>query len=228
MAFTSYNSKLTETATFQELSSVFATSTLLIYDYCLTLDLECKLVWARPLKWFNVLYLVQRYLPLIDTVVMLNIGTYASTPSQTYCYRVDDSGLFILSLRVWAVSRDHFRHLVYVIPASFVLVWVALSAMIGIFWSRHSFDSRPALDPLDQGCLRAHSIINFAVLYGLVMLHELGGFTILVYCTVLQCEEGKHSKLYKPVYRDGIFQYVLMFVLVIINLIVVISISVSA
>ncbi|KIK64126.1 hypothetical protein GYMLUDRAFT_432988 [Collybiopsis luxurians FD-317 M1] len=92
MTSTLYASKsqpliLTKTASYQDLISYFlvSTSTLLIYDYCLTLDLECKLLWSQPLKWFNVLYLVQRYLPLIDTVVLLNIGIFSSSHSQTYC-----------------------------------------------------------------------------------------------------------------------------------------------
>ncbi|KIK64130.1 hypothetical protein GYMLUDRAFT_433203 [Collybiopsis luxurians FD-317 M1] len=138
---------------------VVSTSTLLIYDCCLTLDLECKLVWSYPFKWINVLYLVQRYLPLVDTVIMLNIGTFSPHQSQAYCHDVLDSSILcvnvcratcrrnretqglsevLLSLRIWAISRDRIRHLAYIISLCFILLWGGISAMGIIFWSRHN------------------------------------------------------------------------------------------
>ncbi|KAJ3848342.1 hypothetical protein EV368DRAFT_49486 [Lentinula lateritia] len=51
-----------------------SSAALLVYDYCLTLDLECRLVWSKPYRWANILYLVQRYLPLLDTAILLTVG----------------------------------------------------------------------------------------------------------------------------------------------------------
>ncbi|KIK64132.1 hypothetical protein GYMLUDRAFT_40387 [Collybiopsis luxurians FD-317 M1] len=231
---------LLQTSTYEGFTSSFlvSSSALLIYDYCLTLGLECKLVWSHPSKWFSVLYLLQRYLPLIDTVVLLNIGFFSSGHSQKFCYHMLDSSLWlhiagialseiILSLRIWALARDQFQHLAYLISASFVLVWGAISAMAVMFWSRRSFDSRPSLDPLARGCLHADSMVSFALFFGLVTLYELGGFALLVYSTISQYRNRKLSKLYNPVYRDGIFHYVLLFAMVGINLIVVTCISVG-
>ncbi|TFK63335.1 hypothetical protein BDN72DRAFT_734017, partial [Pluteus cervinus] len=47
-----------------------ASSTLYLYDLLLSLDLEVDLLW--PSKWtlIKVFYLLQRYLPLIDMVIV--------------------------------------------------------------------------------------------------------------------------------------------------------------
>ncbi|TFK71030.1 hypothetical protein BDN72DRAFT_838270 [Pluteus cervinus] len=47
-----------------------ASSTVYLYDLLLTLDLEVNLLW--PSKWtlVKVVYLLQRYLPLVDTVIL--------------------------------------------------------------------------------------------------------------------------------------------------------------
>ncbi|KIK62230.1 hypothetical protein GYMLUDRAFT_994997 [Collybiopsis luxurians FD-317 M1] len=217
---------LTKTATYQDLiSTLVSTSTLLIYDYCLTLDLECKLVWSRPLKWFNILYLVQRYLPFIDTVVMLNIGTFSSNHSQIYCYSVLHGSLFILSLRIWAISRDRIRNLAYIISGSFILLWGAIIAIVFIFRSKHNFDSHQSLDPLARNCVHAQPAISSTVTFGLLMLYQLGGFVLLVLYAIPQYKDRKHSHLYNPVYRDGIFQYVLMLALLSVDIFVMEFIS---
>ncbi|KAJ3986544.1 hypothetical protein F5890DRAFT_987216 [Lentinula detonsa] len=78
---------------------------LLAYDYCLTLDLERKFVWSKPCKWSNILYLFQRYLPLVDTVILFTIRTSLSE--------------MLLSMRVYAISRGRFKHLGYFIENSF-------------------------------------------------------------------------------------------------------------
>ncbi|KIK64128.1 hypothetical protein GYMLUDRAFT_40376 [Collybiopsis luxurians FD-317 M1] len=233
---------LTKTATYQDLISYFlvSTSALLIYDYCLTFALEYKLVWSRPLKWFNVLYLAQRYLPLIDTVILLNIGTFSSNHSQTYCYSMLDSSLWIhiagmglseviLSLRIWGLSRDRFRYLGYIIPGCFVMLLGGILAIGIVFWSKHNYFSvysHPILlDTLARDCIHAEKAISSTIAFSLFGLYQFGGFLLLVLSAIPQDKGRKHSPFYNSVYRDGIFQYILMLITIGINIALVEFIS---
>jgi len=44
---------------------------MFIWDYILTFRLEVDLVWKSKWSFMNGLYLVQRYLPFIDTIGFL-------------------------------------------------------------------------------------------------------------------------------------------------------------
>ncbi|THU89334.1 hypothetical protein K435DRAFT_646512, partial [Dendrothele bispora CBS 962.96] len=51
-----------------------SSSTLLIYDYLLNVQEENELIWSSKWTWMKVLYIIQRYIPLGDTVILLWIG----------------------------------------------------------------------------------------------------------------------------------------------------------
>ncbi|KIK64125.1 hypothetical protein GYMLUDRAFT_432977 [Collybiopsis luxurians FD-317 M1] len=63
------------------------------------------------------------------------------------------------------------------------------------------------------------------VVFGLFGLYQLGGFILLVLSAISGYKDRKHSQLYNPVYRDGIFQYILMLAIISINIVVVEVIS---
>ena len=72
---------MVNTSTNFNISSV-STAALLVYDYCLTLDLEYKFVWSKPRSWSNGLYLIQRYLPLLDTMLLLTSKSLSCNQRQ--------------------------------------------------------------------------------------------------------------------------------------------------
>ncbi|THV01832.1 hypothetical protein K435DRAFT_793043 [Dendrothele bispora CBS 962.96] len=47
-------------------------STLLVYDYLLSIQEENELIWSSKWTWVKVLYIIQRYMPLGDTVILLS------------------------------------------------------------------------------------------------------------------------------------------------------------
>jgi hypothetical protein len=51
-------------------SSVAVSSVVFIYDYLLTLDTEVEQIWKAPWTTLKVAYLLQRYLPFLDTVFL--------------------------------------------------------------------------------------------------------------------------------------------------------------
>jgi len=48
--------------------AIVASSAMFIWDYILTLGLEVDLVWKSKWNFMKGLYLLQRYLPFIDTI----------------------------------------------------------------------------------------------------------------------------------------------------------------
>ncbi|KAF9067034.1 hypothetical protein BDP27DRAFT_1267968, partial [Rhodocollybia butyracea] len=47
---------------------VVSSAALFLYDWMLTLPVELDVVWSEKLRPLNVLYIIQRYMPFIDTV----------------------------------------------------------------------------------------------------------------------------------------------------------------
>ena len=50
---------------------VLASTTLLYYDYLLTLPLELKRIWGQPISLVSILYVVNRYSALVGYIPVL-------------------------------------------------------------------------------------------------------------------------------------------------------------
>ena len=74
-----------------------AAACLYVYDWTITLDMEVELVWKSNRSYINVLYLVQRYLPFIDTCF---IGMWRASPSEFHLKdrEIDACCTFVLLL----------------------------------------------------------------------------------------------------------------------------------
>jgi hypothetical protein len=60
---------------------------LVVYDYMLTLSREIDYVWFSPWNFIKVTFLVQRYLPFVDLIILSIIGAYHShspDPQRNY------------------------------------------------------------------------------------------------------------------------------------------------
>jgi len=51
--------------------SKVAACTIFVYDYLLSLGMEVDLVWTSKWTFMTGLYLAQRYLPFLDSVVLV-------------------------------------------------------------------------------------------------------------------------------------------------------------
>jgi len=67
---TGVNQSLIETRILSNYFNV-APAALFLYDYFLTLDQEISLVWRRPRSIHNILFVLTRYLPFIDTITFV-------------------------------------------------------------------------------------------------------------------------------------------------------------
>ncbi|KAF9260102.1 hypothetical protein L218DRAFT_620160 [Marasmius fiardii PR-910] len=181
-------------------------STLLVYDVLLNLDLEIQHIWTRTWSLLTVLYTIQRYLPLFDTAGLVLHHQFGANLTIRACllsYNIDGwcfvVGIVIsemvLTLRLWAVWNK-------CVPVTIGLVlfflgcWVPCFVLFSRFLSAMQF-SVPAL-PHFRGCFIA------------------GGSPILYMCWVLMMiydsdRMGGSSGLVNAVYRDGAIYYAFIF-----------------
>ncbi|KAF9267105.1 hypothetical protein L218DRAFT_718685 [Marasmius fiardii PR-910] len=113
-----------------------SSSTILVFDYFLTVRLEVEHIWLSPFNWITVLYLVQRYLPFVDTFGVLLYGVFFPTVSSQKCsvinHFVHGLHLFgitlsevVLTARVYAACKLRF---------SSRALWKTLAIVFAIFW----------------------------------------------------------------------------------------------
>ncbi|KAF8200405.1 hypothetical protein BJ912DRAFT_1127411 [Pholiota molesta] len=75
-----------------------AACTFFIWDYILTLPLELDLVWRARWNPMKVLYIVQRYLPFVDTVGLVFYHQLKGNLGEAECralYYTSGSGIVI-------------------------------------------------------------------------------------------------------------------------------------
>ncbi|KAF9259279.1 hypothetical protein L218DRAFT_947689 [Marasmius fiardii PR-910] len=192
------------------------------YDVLIHLDVELQYIWVatanprqqpnkRATMMFNLLYLVQRYIPLLGQIILphsimgTNSGvcTFALTLSS-WCAFV---GLLLselmLSLRTWAVwGRKPLMAVIYV--AVTLGCTIIAVVFIGRFIKGVDNPSDPELHAPhrsgDQNCsgyLTTNSSI-YAKVWILVVIYDTD-------------QSGGSSKLAIVVYRDGLIYYGIIF-----------------
>ncbi|KAK7047760.1 hypothetical protein VNI00_006088 [Paramarasmius palmivorus] len=111
---------------------IVSSAALFLYDYVLTLDMEVELIWFAPMTWVKLLYLIQRYLPFVDTASLLLYGavtpglsTQECTTILNICHWMHTIGMtvseVVLTLRAWAICQEQFHRL-----STYLIIFFAL------------------------------------------------------------------------------------------------------
>jgi len=200
------------------------------YDYTLTLDLEIALMWAAPWSVPKALFLLTRYMPIIDSIPMVYFFAHPETSDGT-CLAIFQLGQWmliisvglaeiILMIRTWAIWEGDHR-LSIGLPIFFISVWSTLC----VYGARYlgSLKFMPIKNPALSGCfVDARSSIQF-VEWALIMGFE-GGILILTFIKGYQTLRiGPRSGLMRLVYVDGILYYIALFALATMNLIAILT-----
>lgn len=69
-----------------------ASVALFVYDYAITFGMEVELIWMSPWNVMKILYLIQRYMPFVDSAIIplprtlrpLHRGTYLIHAPEVY------------------------------------------------------------------------------------------------------------------------------------------------
>jgi len=122
--------------------STVAFVAVLLYDYALTFGDEVEFIWRQEMNLGKMLFLLNRYIPIIDLVILMN--TYVNPiVHEKFClpwFQADNwLGLFsvvvidvLLLLRTWALWR---RSMVILISLSLLLVLCVLAASSGVLYA---------------------------------------------------------------------------------------------
>ncbi|KZP19209.1 hypothetical protein FIBSPDRAFT_892990 [Athelia psychrophila] len=159
----------------------FSNACFLVYDYILTFDSEVTLIWGEPWKSLKVLFLLSRYLPFADTVVLF---LYHSASSQSEC-RALKFGLIMLSaigiciteyifaVRTWAMWGFD-RNVGIVLVITCLACWLP-NVVVALFFGRGTKYFPPT--PLVQGCNEASAnsplflaVSGMLIVYWLVLI----------------------------------------------------------
>ncbi|KZP11735.1 hypothetical protein FIBSPDRAFT_962011 [Athelia psychrophila] len=182
----------------------------LVYDYILTFDSEVTLIWGEPWKSLKVLFLLSRYLPFADTVVLF---LYHSASSQSEC-RALKFGLIMLSaigiciteyifaVRTWAMWGFD-RNVGIVLVITCLACWLP-NVVVALFFGRGTKYFPPT--PLVQGCNEASANSPlFLAVSGMLIVYWLVLIGLMVVKGGSPWKSLFREDLLTILYRDGAF-----------------------
>ncbi|TDL19162.1 hypothetical protein BD410DRAFT_446818 [Rickenella mellea] len=183
------------------------TGTMLVYDYVITFEREVKLAWMRRWKWGKIVFMLNRYLPFLDTFLVIWLRMRPNSTSECmFGFKVYTwltlFGILIAEIvltsrtyALWAVKRSAFLALatlalVLYVPAIFITNLEVRS--IGFVGTA-------------TGCVKTAPASRLVfVLFILLLVSE----TILLGMTVVAVWKTRpRPRLIVTMYRDGLIYY---------------------
>ncbi|KAF9260255.1 hypothetical protein L218DRAFT_1003028 [Marasmius fiardii PR-910] len=199
---------------------------LFVYEIIITLPIEIENIWMRRWSFFTVLYLLQRYLPLFDTVVMrLYIDHTPNLDNCALYYKITGWSYTIgswlsetlLTLRVWAIwerSTSVGRGLLVFLLALLVAGCVCFSKFMSVV--------EYVVIPLTTHiCFITSDGRNAGYIFLEVDAPLVVAFAMMLIPGVQVYRRGGRTQLIDIIYRDGILHYVLLFPFFLMNMIII-------
>ncbi|KAI0045044.1 hypothetical protein FA95DRAFT_173081 [Auriscalpium vulgare] len=206
--------------------SVAAIGALLVWDWLCTFDQEVEYVWSGSWNLGQVLFLLNRYPPFIDTFISLHLLT-AVRISAEQCKRqftavtwLITSGVliseFILLLRTYAIWER--RRWVLILCCSIAAFLYAPAILVtelevkSLRFADARTDGRP-------GCALEHAGSIIFISYVLLMISETIIF-VLTAIKAVQHLRRTRSPMVVALYRDGVLFYFYILIVTLANVIV--------
>ncbi|KAH7921316.1 hypothetical protein BV22DRAFT_1038785 [Leucogyrophana mollusca] len=202
---------------------------LLIYDWFLTFDDELTYIWNCPWNLIKVLYLITKYLPFIDTAVMVVFRDFRRGSSDETCrsalgfvvfmYAIGMSTAeLILMIRTWAIWGSGRR------LAAALSIHAATSFAVVLWCTSKFVDSLTfSSDSQFSGCFTT-SASNISIAdWTLFMFMESVYLILMVIKAPIFGRNWNVSGLFVVLLKDGIAYYGVLLTLSTINVVVVIT-----
>ncbi|KAF7361215.1 hypothetical protein MSAN_01153600 [Mycena sanguinolenta] len=205
-------------------STLCACATILIYDLACTLDQEILYVWPRPWSMSTALFILNRYLPFVDTFLSLSAKFTRISPEE--CLMRNETvawlsviGILlsegILMLRTYAIWERNRNVLIF-------LCALALGVAVpGIAFTHMETKSLQYVrsGPEVLGCTLAHAGTALIFAYLLIMISETA---IAILTAVKAYRDLRRSRIpwILKLYRDGMLFYVYLLLISIANVMV--------
>jgi len=212
-----------------------ASTVLLVYDWMLMFPAELEVVWSAKLRPLNVIYIIQRYLPFVDTIGVLYVVVFAKPIDPDTCRTLYDlSGWMyiigialtevILTMRTWALWGQNIK-LTIGLPIFFLCCWVPNFYIMQRFLDTQTY--MPSPFPNQVGCVILGGQPVLFLCWIILMIYEAGILILMLFpgLTYFRRNSDRWSALTNVVYRDGITYYIYLFVLSIVNVVVILSLS---
>ncbi|KAF9267740.1 hypothetical protein L218DRAFT_995320 [Marasmius fiardii PR-910] len=206
---------------------------LLVYEIIINLHAEIEYIWMRKWTFVTGLYLLQRYLPIFDTLGFVLHHTFGANLSIIQCSSSHKTaGWFImvgivlseilLTLRVWAVWRRSIPVAIGLVMF-YVACWVPSFVLFDRFLSAEKFAPLPL--PILRGCFITGGNNFLWVCWVLMMVYDTGIFVMILIPGISAYRRGGRSELIETVHQDGVIYYAFIFLTSLINVIVILTLS---
>lgn len=212
-----------------------ASVTIMILDWLLTFDAEVSFIWNSRWNATKVLYLVARYLPFIDTsVVMYHQFGYALPQSVCRLSYQYASFAFVLgigfselifTLRTWAMWEKG-RWLTLALFGTFSAIWFTELIIIGVYIAGATHEV--SLYPRLIGCISRGKSTPLSADYILLMAYDTGIMILMIIrgiSTFKLGRGGSGSRLIQVVYTEGVMYYIYLFGLAFLNIVIILKLS---
>ncbi|TFK64477.1 hypothetical protein BDN72DRAFT_901536 [Pluteus cervinus] len=206
----------------------FAAATIYLYDLLLTLGLEVELIWSSKWCFLKAIYLIQRYLPLVDTLLL---GRYQLFKNAELCERFVKASAHISVIGVMLSEIILIRRAIAIwgnkrrwwigLYTLFIISFVPLFTAVELFLRGLTFT---AIDLPHEHCFIGRGSQILLICWITVTIFDAGIFIAMAipgfqYYRI----HGTNSDLQKTVFRDGILYIFYLFILSMINVAVIIK-----
>ncbi|TFY53094.1 hypothetical protein EVG20_g10270 [Dentipellis fragilis] len=207
-----------------DLDNAVGSFTLLAYDYFLTLPDEVGVVWGSHWTITMPIFLLNRYVPFVNTGVAIYSGLGLDISDGT-CHALYSTIASILVLRTWAIwGKD--KMVGYGLGILLAMSCIAMSVVVVKFLKSMKFTPINHISPQLRGCLITDSDRLQYICYAI----SLGYESTILFLTLIKGVQHlkwpgssvKTSKLRLIVslYRDGVLAYLLIFVSSVANVLI--------
>lgn len=190
-------------------------STLLVYDYIITLNDEIKYIWRSQRSVGKYLFLFVRYLPFLDVTISTARVFILPPVSETAClwlYAIPGYALefgvlaadVIVGLRTWAIWGRKLAHGILLL-VTFLGIYSSGFYFIATALSLLHFSVSPFPSIL-QSCFltSAASPSSLAAQYIQIVVYEAIVFVATLVKGIQHIMRGSTTSLFTVVYRDGL------------------------
>ncbi|KAK0433712.1 hypothetical protein EV421DRAFT_1909902 [Armillaria borealis] len=203
--------------------SFIASLTVLVYDLLLLLPTEIDYVWLpRPVHPLLPLFVLNRYLPLVDVVISIN--GLSHKPTAAHCrqlfYITGPLGVLsifasqaILMIRTYAIWDRH-RVVFWCFIGTATFCFIPVIVYLGIMLKTSRF-----VEPFDHTDCLSHSSNMPNILYIPVLVSEtiIASFTLF---KGVQHLRRSHDAFVKEFYVSGMFFYACLLLITLANILV--------
>ncbi|KAJ8088358.1 hypothetical protein PM082_022431 [Marasmius tenuissimus] len=211
--------------------TIVVSSTILVYDVLLNLDVEIQHVWRRKWTFITFIYLLQRYLPFFDTTGLVLHHQLGEDLTIKYCelnYHINGWCFIIgivlseilLTLRLWAVWKRSIP-VAFGLVAFFLGCWIPCYILFNTFLNSTQFANPPL--PHFRGCFISGGSHILYLCWVLMMVYDSGTLIMILIPGIAAFRLGGSSELVKAVYRDGVMYYVYLFLVSMVNVIIILT-----